>query len=66
MTTVDRNHMLTVHNEGKGFDTSTREKAHAGFGLIIMRERMRAMGEGLRWRVSWSGTTVTASVPLER
>ena len=59
--------VLTVRDDGKGFDTSLREKAHTGFGLIIMRERMRAVGGQLAVESSpRRGTTVIASVFQDR
>ena len=59
--------VLTVRDDGKGFDTSLREKAHTGFGLIIMRERMRAVGGQLAVESSpRQGTTVIASVFQDR
>lgn len=64
LTTTEGELMLTVRDTGKGFDQETRS-APAGFGLIIMRERMRAMGG--RFVVKsrpGEGTTVTAAVPL--
>ena len=56
-----------LHVQGAGFDQSIRERAHNGFGLIIMRERMRAVGGrvAIESRLG-QGTTVTAAVPLGR
>ncbi len=57
---------LTVHDVGKGFDYEGRRTAPAGLGLIIMRERMRAVGG--RFAVHsrpGRGTTVTAAVPVK-
>ncbi len=60
------NRPIIAHGEtGKGFDTSHRAAAPAGFGLIIMRERLRAAGG--RFSVESApgrGTTVRAWVPL--
>lgn len=58
--------ILTVRDTGKGFDAGTRAVAPAGFGRIIMRERMRALGG--RFTIDsrpGQGTTVTAAVPLQ-
>ena len=56
--------VLTVCDTGKGFEL--KAAATAGFGLIIMRERMRAMGG--RFAVhsrAGGGTTVTAAIPVQ-
>jgi len=58
--------VMTVRYTGRGFESGARSKAHAGFGLITMRERLRAVGG--RFSVEshpGRGTTVKASVPLE-
>ncbi len=65
LATTDQELVLTVCDMGKGFDKDAREAAQPGFGLIIMRERMRAMGG--RFTVEsrrGGGTTVTAAIPL--
>ena len=57
--------VLTIRDTGKGFDQDARDKAPRGFGLIIMRERMRAIGG--RFAIEshpGQGTTVTAAVSL--
>jgi signal transduction histidine kinase len=62
---TDTELILTVTDTGKGFDKDARETAPAGFGMIIMRERIRALGG--RFAVQsrpGQGTTVTAAVPL--
>ena len=57
--------LLTVRDDGKGFQTGGRATASAGFGLLIMRERMRAMGGVLTVESRpGEGTTVKASMPL--
>ena len=59
--------VLSVRDTGKGFDQHARSMTHAGFGLIIMRERMRAMGG--RFAIEshlGQGTTVTAALPVPR
>lgn len=56
---------LTIRDTGKGFDPQHRAGASAGFGLIIMRERMRAVGG--RFAIESGpgrGTTVKAWVPI--
>jgi signal transduction histidine kinase len=65
LTKTDTELILTVTDTGKGFDKDARETAPAGFGMIIMRERIRALGG--RFAVQsrpGQGTTVTAAVPL--
>ena len=67
LAATDSHLVLTVHDEGRGFDTNVRERAHPGFGLIIMRERMRAVaGTCVVESRPGEGTTITASVPIVR
>jgi PAS domain S-box-containing protein len=57
--------LLTVRDDGKGFQTAGRATAPDGFGVLIMRERMRAMGGVLTVESRpGEGTTVKASMPL--
>ena len=63
---MEKDLVLRIQDTGKGFDAEFRTVLPAGFGLIIMRERMRAVGG--RFTVesrSGQGTTITASVPRE-
>lgn len=57
---------LTVHDDGVGFDVSTRT-GHTGgrhFGLLAMRERAASMRGSLAVRSApGAGTTVTVDVP---
>jgi PAS domain S-box-containing protein len=57
--------VLTIRDTGKGFDQDAHDKAPAGFGRIIMRERMRAIGG--RFTIEshpGQGTTVTAALSV--
>lgn len=56
---------LTIRDTGKGFDPQHHAGASAGFGLIIMRERMRAVGGKFSVESApGRGTTVRACVPI--
>ena len=58
--------LLTVRDDGKGFHTGGRATAAGGFGLLIMRERMRAMGGVFTVESRpGEGTTLKASMPLK-
>jgi signal transduction histidine kinase len=62
---VDAELVLKIRDTGKGYDPGHRGSAPAGFGVIIMRERLRAVGGRLSIEsTAGSGTTVRASVPL--
>ena len=55
---------VTVRDDGQGFDPAA---VSGGFGLIGMRERVELTGGELHVDVAaGSGTTVRASIPLER
>ena len=57
--------VLTIRDTGKGFDQDAHDKAPAGFGRIIMRERMRGIGG--RFAIEshpGQGTTVTAALSM--
>ena len=57
--------LLTVRDDGKGFHTGSRATAPGKFGLLIMRERMRAMGGAFTVESRpGEGTTLKASMPL--
>jgi signal transduction histidine kinase len=57
--------VLTVRDDGKGFRPGDRATTPGGFGMLIMRERMRALGGAfiVESRLG-EGTTVRASMPL--
>ncbi len=58
--------LLTVRDDGKGFHTGRRATTPGGFGLLIMRERMRAMGGAFTVESRpGEGTTLKASMPLK-
>lgn len=60
----DRSAVLTVSDDGCGFDTATA-KRHS-FGLRSMQERLALVGGSLELKsASGSGTTLTARVPCE-
>lgn len=55
---------VTVRDDGRGFDPAA---VSGGFGLIGMRERVELAGGELHVDIAaGSGTTVRASIPLER
>jgi signal transduction histidine kinase len=57
--------VLTVRDDGKGYDPGGRESTSGGFGVLIMRERMRALGGAFTVESRpGEGTTVRASLPL--
>jgi len=63
---IGKNLILTICDTGIGFDVQFRSTSPAGFGLIIMRERMRAVGGHFTIESRpGRGTTITASVPRE-
>ena len=54
--------LLTVHDDGRGFDSAT---VGGGFGLIGTRENAELLGGALRVKSSrWAGTTVLATLPI--
>jgi two-component system, NarL family, sensor histidine kinase LiaS len=53
---------LQISDDGKGFDVRAD---NAGFGLLGMRERVRAIGGRLELSSSREGTTLKALVPVE-
>ena len=56
--------ILTVMDDGAGFDASTRRAGTAGLGMITMRERAEAIGARLSVESSrGKGTRVTIDVP---
>jgi PAS domain S-box-containing protein len=62
---VDAELVLEIVDTGKGYDPGHRVSAPAGFGVIIMRERLRTVGGRLAIESTpGNGTTVRASVPL--
>ncbi|HLI05531.1 MAG TPA: sensor histidine kinase [Ktedonobacteraceae bacterium] len=58
----DNDLLIEIHDDGQGFDPAT---AHAGMGLVNMRERAQAMGGSveIESRVG-HGTTLTVHMPL--
>ncbi len=54
---------LTVADDGKGLTTPTNGRT--GFGMMGMRERMRAAGGELHVRSTANGLTIEAEVPVE-
>jgi signal transduction histidine kinase len=54
--------VLSIHDNGRGLPAG---KAQSGFGLIGMRERIRAAHGDLRIQSSPQGVTVIAEVPLD-
>lgn len=52
---------LQIRDDGKGFDVS---KENSGFGLLGMRERVRAIGGRLELSSSSQGTTLKILVPV--
>lgn len=55
---------LTVHDDGRGFDTDGGTPSGPGFGLVSMRERIEARGGELRVRSGdGAGTTVEVHLP---
>ena len=60
----DANVHIVVSDDGSGFDPSV---ATVGFGLLGMRERVELLGGTLEIESApGSGTTVTASMPVQR
>jgi PAS domain S-box-containing protein len=62
---------LTVSDDGHGMDAQTlkkvrREGAVLGVGIAGMKQRLRQLGGRLDISSSSSGTTVTASLPIEK
>jgi signal transduction histidine kinase len=56
--------VLTVADDGRGFDAAKQQDESEHFGLTTMRERAESVGGTLRVRsAEGEGTTVTASVP---
>jgi signal transduction histidine kinase len=55
---------LSVTDNGRGLPAGRSPSSRGGFGLIGMRERMRAAGGLLRVQSAGSGVTVVAEVPL--
>jgi signal transduction histidine kinase len=55
---------LSVADNGRGLPAGKSASSRGGFGLIGMRERMRAAGGLLRVQSGGSGVTVIAEVPL--
>lgn len=56
--------VLTVADDGRGFDAAKQQDESEHFGLTTMRERAESVGGSLRVRsAKGEGTTVTASVP---
>ena len=55
---------LSVADNGHGLPAGRSASTRSGFGLIGMRERMRAAGGLLRVQSGGSGVTVIAEVPL--
>ena len=61
----DRNELVvTVTDNGTGFDTSRHRPGHVG--LVSMRERTERLGGRLFVETSGEGTTVRAVVPCRR
>ncbi len=57
--------VLTVADDGKGFDLASRSSIDGHFGLRGLRTRARALGTDLLVRSSpGNGTTVQITVPL--
>jgi signal transduction histidine kinase len=55
--------LLTIADDGNGLAPATGGRT--GFGMMGMRERMRAAGGKLHVRSTANGLTVTAEVPVE-
>jgi signal transduction histidine kinase/streptogramin lyase len=56
--------VLTVSDDGRGFDAAKQQDESEHFGLTTMRERAESVGGSLHVRSSQGeGTTVTATVP---
>ena len=54
---------LVVRDDGRGMDLSAR---HPGYGLIVMRERVRALGGRIEWQGRpGGGLRVALDVPLD-
>jgi signal transduction histidine kinase len=65
LSPLGRGLQLTVHDDGRGFDASRRER-EPSLGQVSMRERVRLVGGWLRIEsVPGRGTIVTAWVPLQ-
>ena len=55
---------LSVHDNGQGFDSDSRQEGRAGLGLVSMQERTRLLGGFFRIHSSsTSGTKVCAWIP---
>ncbi|AMO93417.1 histidine kinase-, DNA gyrase B-, and HSP90-like ATPase family protein [Collimonas fungivorans] len=60
---MEKNYLLEVRDNGRGFDTSLRKKK--SFGLIGIRERTLMLGGEIAiFSVSGVGTTIKVSIPL--
>ena len=65
VTRQDAHLMVTVRDDGKGFEVSRLEAQEGHLGLLNMRERAEMVGGELaiRSQPGW-GTRVTLSIPL--
>ena len=55
---------LALRDDGRGFDVESTRRDCPGLGLVIMEERVRAVGgEVMTWSEPGAGTTVLVCVP---
>lgn len=58
--------VLTVTDDGRGFDAGTETRGRSGhFGCMGIRERARKIGAEVDWTSSPGGTTVAVGFPLQ-
>jgi PAS domain S-box-containing protein len=60
----DKNVMLVIEDNGKGFDSNEEMNVNNGLGLISMRERAALIGGSLEIESTSEGTTVFIRVPF--
>ena len=58
--------LLTIQDSGKGFNCDNDDSLRVGVGIASMRERVREQGGDLRISSNHGGTTVEASLPLQK
>jgi signal transduction histidine kinase len=59
------NAVLTIQDQGRGFDVHAEDPARLGVGVVGMRERVRELGGAFKIESTPRGTTVSATMPLQ-
>jgi len=60
-----QNAVLKVQDQGKGFAGHAEDPARMGVGVVGMRERVLELGGNFKIASTSTGTTVTATMPLQ-